>query len=306
MAGMLPNTLVLTYPKTGSTSLHAAFVAHPEIGMPNAKETFFFSDFFEKGVEWYAYRFEHCKNRTVRCDFASTLMYNQGFSDKLKKIIPDAKFLVLLRDPVKRCFSHYLHEYRRGLLQGTFEEELFRKRFSVMPKSEKCEYSLFDVGKLYIDNADEILTSFKREQIHFILLEELVENSVVFENVFRFLGVSHYSTKLPKINKARVPKNGLGPRALKRATGLLQRSHRNNVLQRFVPSVLKVSTRNLRWYFKTSVDQLVEKHSYALIENPTPPQHIIDSIEDYYNDTLSGLDKMLSIDLHKFWPWYRH
>jgi len=301
----LPNVLVLTYPKTGSTSLHAAFVRHPEIGMPNAKETFYFSNYYHHGKDWYAGKFKHCSNYRVRCDFASTLMHEQNFVDKINQTVPNAKFIVLLRDPVKRCISHYLHELRRGLTDKSFEVELKKERQKIIDEPSGYSHFAFkSIGDQYKENAENLVNVFGDERIRFVLLEQLVENSDCLRMLYDFIGVS-YQNYFPNNNRARMPKKDVLSNILRGGLTTVRKMPTNRFLNKITPQSFKVTTRKYRQKIDLFLKNIEERKTYIPIEkNTIVSSTTIKRLEHHYRMHLKGFDKTIKIDLKKYWPWY--
>mgnify|MGYP003948379577 CR=1 FL=1 len=93
----LPNCLVLTVPKTGSTSLSDTMRDHPDICMPLGKETWFFDDFCNHGLEYLHEKYSHWRGEKVICDFVSTLINEEEYTTKIKKHFDSPKLIYLIR-----------------------------------------------------------------------------------------------------------------------------------------------------------------------------------------------------------------
>ena len=136
--------------KSGSTWLAQCLDEHPQITIARDKEpNFFVRKLSAFGGEingrlmkdWRAYseQYEHASDGDLLGDFSVNLMHNVDDAPRvIKEHYPNAKLLVILRDPVKRTYSHYWHERDNDRVPGvprTFEqgleneELLFRSRF---------------------------------------------------------------------------------------------------------------------------------------------------------------------------------
>lgn len=119
---ILPTFYILGAQKAGTTWLHSVLKGHPEIGFGKRKEIHFFDYLpkFNMGVDWYSEQFSHNTGRRAYVD--STPKYlrmvlpetcanddqiPKNAIENLKALTPDAKFIVLLRNPVKRALSAY-------------------------------------------------------------------------------------------------------------------------------------------------------------------------------------------------------
>ena len=109
---MLPNLIVIGAAKCGTTSLHAYLDEHPEIAMSREKELHFFVDRknWGRGIEWYEAQFD--ASAPVRGESSpgySAYPLYEGVAERMARVVPDAKLVYLVRDPVERVVSHYTH-----------------------------------------------------------------------------------------------------------------------------------------------------------------------------------------------------
>ena len=97
--------------KGGTTVLHESLCAHPRIDAGSQKEIHYFSLYPHESMEWYASHFRECK--ADLCVDASPTYFDFAQGVQIPKLIknrvPDAKIILILRDPVARAVSHYFH-----------------------------------------------------------------------------------------------------------------------------------------------------------------------------------------------------
>src|SRR3954454_424581 len=108
---MLPKLLIIGAQKCGTTSLHTYLDAHPDVHMAAEKELDFFIEdrAWQRGLEWYATRFRD--DAGVRGE--SSPNYTgwpvwDGVPERAAAVIPKARLVYLVRDPIDRIESHYL------------------------------------------------------------------------------------------------------------------------------------------------------------------------------------------------------
>jgi len=188
---MIPNWMCIGAPKAGTTSLYSALKTHPEIWVPECKETHFFSspDYYN-GMDWYlkTYFSGAKKNRSVG-ELTPKYLRQKGVPERINKHInKDIKFLVILRNPVDRAWSHYCHAYDRFRhVQFRPTEDLtFDEALKVEPDRlrQSNEYgwthgmflAYFYTG-LYAQHLKNWFGVFSRRKFLIITLEDLIENT---------------------------------------------------------------------------------------------------------------------------------
>ncbi len=143
MAGALPNLVVIGAMKCGTTSLHHYLDAHPEIAMSRPKElNFFFGPAdagaaddpaedagwaqgnWHRGVGWYAGHFDPAATLRGEASPGYTSPAYPEVAARMAALIPDARLVYAVRDPVERAVSQYLHHRRDGAETRDPEEAL--------------------------------------------------------------------------------------------------------------------------------------------------------------------------------------
>ena len=118
-----PNFLGLGVEKAGTTTVAYHLSTHPEVSFPSngTKEIHYFDDLYEqKSPSWYFEKFD--KNVRVG-EFTALYLRRYWARDRIHDLLgPDVKFIVGLRDPIARAFSHYCH------LVNRVREQLFIER----------------------------------------------------------------------------------------------------------------------------------------------------------------------------------
>ena len=125
----LPDFLIIGAHRAGTTSLHDALFRHPCI-VPNfprlqrIKGVRFFDEHFYRGTDWYRSHFATSASRRVleRLRGAPILageaspyyLFHPLAAERAFAVVPAAKLIVLLRDPVDRAYSHWRRERREG------------------------------------------------------------------------------------------------------------------------------------------------------------------------------------------------
>jgi len=114
--------------KTGSTWLHAACQAHPEIYVPDVKDTWFFDRKYEKGLDWYASFFDdRPASAKAWGEIGGNYLSNPEVPERIAEDLPEARVFVTLRNPIRRAVSSYLFLRRNGVVDDSFEDAVDRR-----------------------------------------------------------------------------------------------------------------------------------------------------------------------------------
>lgn len=197
----IPNFLIIGAQKSGTTSLHQYLKAHPSIFMstPIKEPAFFFDetiipDFWRRRGRAVASRDDLLSRHMLKgykgeAQFGESsthytlgdLSRTQGIPQRIAQMSPDMKFVYILRDPIDRIRSNYLHSMRLGLrpVKGTFEQYLDGKRGGVAVRTS-----------LYFEQLSEYLSIFPADRFHVVIFEEFVKSPAAhMAGICRFLGV---------------------------------------------------------------------------------------------------------------------
>ncbi|MBA2458078.1 MAG: sulfotransferase domain-containing protein [Gemmatimonadales bacterium] len=123
----LPSALIIGAQKAGTTSLFNYLVRHPDVLPPRGKEIHYFDLHYDRGVRWYRGRFPYeyrLRGGALTLDASPYYMVHPLAPERAARLLPDAKLVALLRNPVDRAFSHFQHEVRGGRETLSFDEAI--------------------------------------------------------------------------------------------------------------------------------------------------------------------------------------
>ena len=120
----LPDVMILGAQKCGTSSLQGYLVQHPGVIAPLRKEVHYFDLNFERGEAWYRAHFGRDGEPGLNLDASPYYLYHPAVPARMHALLPDAKLIVLLRDPVRRAYSHYWHERDKGRETLSFEDAI--------------------------------------------------------------------------------------------------------------------------------------------------------------------------------------
>lgn len=143
----LPDFLILGAQKAGTTSLYNYLQRHPRIAPAFTKEVHYFTLHYDEPEDWYRAHFPRARaleKRGVLTGEASPYyLFEPRTPQRVAQTLPEARFIVLLRDPVERAYSHYQHERARGREVLEFGAALASEQERVAPELERL---LLDEG----------------------------------------------------------------------------------------------------------------------------------------------------------------
>jgi hypothetical protein len=179
---VLPNLVVIGAAKCASTSLHEYLDAHPQIQMSRPKELDFFVPEKNRGrgLNWYEQQFGIAPVRGETSPSYTVHPFRPGVPERMHAVIPDARLIYLVRDPIERIVSHYLHRVVNHPHIGSFEQALTDPGHG----PELIAYSR------YWSQLEQYLEQFPAAQILVVDSDELrARREKTMDGVYRFLGV---------------------------------------------------------------------------------------------------------------------
>ena len=163
----LPNLIIIGGLKCGTTSIHHYLGLHPEIQMSKPKELNFFVEElnWDLGMDWYRARFDdRFAVRGESSPHYTNLPRFTGVAERIERHCPDAKLLYMVRDPINRVLSHWVHATGAGYESGEMDEVLSRPDCAYVQRS------------MYWMQLQPYLERFDRDRIEVITAEELQDD----------------------------------------------------------------------------------------------------------------------------------
>lgn len=186
---MLPNFLIIGSQKAGTTSMYEVLRRHPELFLPQKKELNFFylEKEYEKGINYYENYFKINEEGKIAGEASPGYICKKSSPERIKKHIPNAKLILIVRNPIDRAYSQYWHS-RRNLNEGYTFEQAIEKYLNADYWSNSKGY--FNRG-CYIKYIKHYLNYFDKSQILIVLFDEMKKSPQSFyQKVFDFLNVS--------------------------------------------------------------------------------------------------------------------
>lgn len=217
--------------KAGSTWLARNLDEHPEVALSEPKEPNFFNEVGTpyKGTNpraldsWQRYAACYGTQAPVQGEFTVHTMADPKAPERIQATFPDARFLVILRDPVRRLYSHYQFE-RRKREAGRFYDgpDNVEPTFVQALDNEDLVWR-----SRYASQLRMWFDRFPRDRFHVTVLEEAKQEPLAaVREVYGFLGVDPSYEPRSLHQKVNVPMSSRQIRArLSRAAAFLRRHH---------------------------------------------------------------------------------
>ncbi len=174
---MLPNFIGVGTQRAATTWLHYCLAEHPQVFVPQAKELHYFSNAFDRGQAWYESHFTPAAGQHAVGEITPNYLHHDRAIDRIADVIPDAKLIIVLREPVSRAYSAYQLFRERHYADRTFAQ-------ACIMGSDLVHHSI------YSDALERLFARFDRQQIRVYLYDDIqADGLAVLRDLYAFVGV---------------------------------------------------------------------------------------------------------------------
>ena len=235
----LPTFLIVGVQKAGTTSIYNYLQEHPQVFMSRIKETNFLEQDWSSlppekqnkngivTIEDYAALFADVRDEIAIGEASPNYLFHyESSAARIKKYVPDARLIMVLRNPIERAYSDYLMHIRDAINTNS------TKVMSFSEQIDKRAHKSFIIRKgFYATPVKYYLDCFDKDQIKVFLYDDLVRDPQQFmEEFYTYIGVDSFQADVSKkVQQAKIPKN-------QAINNLLQSK---NPLRAFVANTLK-------------------------------------------------------------------
>lgn len=197
----LPAFLIIGTMRGGTSSLFKYLESHPDTAASLRKEVNYFTRFWEKGPDWYRAHFPITRRR-LAFEASPNYLFHPLAAMRAEATVPDAKLIVLLREPAARARSHYDHMVRLGFERRCFiralesESRLVHDALVRFDEDEHIwqpmflRYSYMSRG-YYADQLERWLSFFPVENFLVLWSEDFfAKPSEALDRISEFLSIS--------------------------------------------------------------------------------------------------------------------
>jgi hypothetical protein len=291
-----PTFIIIGAPRAATTSLHHYLRQHPQVAMSRIKETNYFAflasreqsgyklgtDYYwpVRSPEQYAATFELRRETRALGEASPFYLFAPGVPEQIKAHAPDARLLLLLRNPIERAYSAYLKNLREGTETRSFEESIEQELTD--PSTHVLSETFYVRAGMYHAHIQRYLQHFELSRIKVVFQEDLKADAAAFmREAFEFIGVD--SAFSPDVS---VRFNEALPPLLIRKTGTRR--------------LMKSVTRTLREYIPRKIYHSMLNLEYALKKRvavyPAVSRQTRERLRDQYLDDVRQLGCLLGRD----------
>jgi len=294
-----PNFLIIGAAKSGTTTLYEQLKMHHKVFMQKIKKTNYFAlknnkikflketvargyyEDFVYNLEDYLALFHDCDKYKAIGEASPIYLFDKDAPYEIKKMIPDVKLIVILRNPIERAFSNFLMHHP-GIGYETTKNFIEALELEEERKKNNWWWGFYykEAG-LYSIQLERYFSLFKRSQILILLYEELKDNpDVVYSKIADFLNISPFFTDPQKqYNATKIPR-------IRSIEKLLQNKYLS-----FIGRML--FTKKSRQFFKKTIRSI---NSTKISITDEEYNYLI----EYFENDIKKLEKMLNLNL-KHW-----
>lgn len=301
----MPNFLVIGAMKSGTTSLHHYLRQHPEIYVSAVKEPSFFAfegstlefdgpegrsrtrrlmkRYFVTDVDAYGALFGGVAGEKAVGEVSPLYLYDGGAPNRIKRYVPGAKLIAVLRHPAERAYSAFLYLSRDGREPLRDFAAALRAEDARIRGNWEWIWHYRTMG-LYHAQLGRYFDAFARDQIRVYLYEDLQSDPVaLLQDVFGFLAVDASFT--PDMSARH------NPSGIPRSTMLLRLMNRPNAVRNVLRPIVPPRLR-----------RLLRAHVEARVLAPPPPLdgEIRRELIRAYSDDVRKLEHLIGRDLSRW------
>ncbi|WP_138430267.1 sulfotransferase family protein [Fodinibius saliphilus] len=166
--------------KSATTWVYKCLKEHNEVLVPNNDSIHYYDMYFNNGKEWYASFFQKQNSKKIVIDPTPSYIRSPWAPRRIADDYPKAKFIVCLRHPIDRAFSHYWHEKKKQKIAFEFSEVL--ENYDL--------YSSWIEPGLYAEHIERYLQYFNEDQFLFLDFRDLKKDPENYlKSILSFLEV---------------------------------------------------------------------------------------------------------------------
>jgi hypothetical protein len=269
----LPHFIIIGAMKAATSSLQEQLARQPGIFMSDPKEPNYFSDDdqYARGDAWYSGLFaeapDGCLLGEASTHYTKLPTYPHTI-ERLQKQLPHARFIYVMRHPVERLISHYIHEWSMGVYRCSIDEAVE-------------QYQELIVYGQYALQLEPYFKAFGRDAVLPVFFDQLVhESQAELERICKFIGYEGS----PQWSEERQPSNVSSKR-----------------IRRFPLYAMLVDSSIATWLRRRLIPRKLRdavKARMRMQDRPELSEETRASLEEVFDQDLQRLGEWLGVELN--------
>lgn len=158
--------------------------------MARQKELHFFDRHFNRGPDWYADQFDSPREERIRGEATPAYLSNRLAISRMSRLIPEARIIVNLREPIDRLHSHYWMRFERKTETRSIEDAIRQELDAYERAGIESDELTYLKDSLYVFHLKRLHSVFDQPNTHVIIFEHMKRDPVsIYQSVCRFLQV---------------------------------------------------------------------------------------------------------------------
>jgi Sulfotransferase domain len=196
--GALPDFVIIGAQKGGTSFLYYLLTRHPLVESAARKELHFFDNLerFQNGAGWYRRCFPQSGwndgRRSITGEASPSYLFDPPVPKRMAGVVPQARLITLLRNPIDRAYSHYQMQVKRGAEPHTFEEAIEQRHTSYVSRG------------IYVNQLLRWFEFFSKEQMLILKSEDFFERPIeTLKVVLNFLDLPDWQPDASELQQRR-------------------------------------------------------------------------------------------------------
>lgn len=267
-----PDFIIIGAMKCATSTMHDQLDMQDGFFMTTPKEPFFFSDddVYAKGNQWYSSLYEDAGSTQLKGESSTHYTKLPRYPNTIERIqsyCPDAKFIYMMRHPVDRLVSHYIHEWTQRVINCDIDH-------AVSEFNELIDFSRYNM------QIEQYIDAFGVDAILPVFVERLKQDPIrEMQAVFNFLKVDAtpiwHEALRSNVSAERI-------RASKWRDAIVNNELVTRFRRKYIPKEIRNRIRNL----------------WAMKKRPILSQHVLKQLEATFNQDLKLLGEKLGLQLN--------
>lgn len=290
------NTFILGSPKCGTTALYELLNSHEDVFFPSSmKEPHFFADDLEKYKAHNTYEdfiaiYDAYNSEKIIGDASIFNMYSESAIDNIKKYNPNAKIIIMMRNPVEAVPSFhsqvvFTQDENISDVSEAWDMSEFRRVGKYVPKQCRCG-KILDYKKMYsyATQLEKVYSNFSKAQVLVILHDEFkTDYKKTMKLLFDFLDIEHCDIENKNINPNTVNKINFISKFL-----------------RHPPSFVRKIKRIILGRGRTKLYDALILANTKVVKRDNISVHLKNEIKNNYSNEIDRLAFLLGRDIHEW------